>query len=195
MGTVGQVEAKKKGYQHWCTPPEVVELVHRFFGGPPDLDPWTNTHSAVGARVGFLGENPSVYPPFSHMVGGCHMVLRDGFQPWLEEPGRVALKYATIFGNPPWKQTQKAIRHMRDEWVRVPGRQVIGLVPTGPNCSAWPLVLRAPAVCFPAKRLVFWREGAPAPTGGDKDTCLPYWGHDPYRWREVFRELGEVVLG
>src|SRR5688572_9278019 len=83
-GFMADGEVKKKGYHHWCTPPEVVVLVHRFFGGPPDLDPWSNPWSTTGARAQFTGPTGN---------GG------DGFEPWHEGPGT----FRTIFANPPWK--------------------------------------------------------------------------------------------
>jgi hypothetical protein len=69
----------------WCTPPRIVEPVHEFFGGPPDLDPCSNSNSIVQATVSFAlpehdglvrswdinGRHTKVYvnPPF----GRCYL--------------------------------------------------------------------------------------------------------------------------
>lgn len=163
-----------KGYQHWCTPPEVIEVVRRVLR-PIILDPFSNAESKVGALEQWHGPDADDRPG-------------DGWSLW---PAWAH----TVFVNPPWRATQKAIEKCRDEWLRLRGREVIGLFPAGCNSSAWPLVLRAPARCFPHKRITFWAMGEPGDQGADKNVVIVYWGHDPYRFREVFRELGEVVFG
>jgi hypothetical protein len=42
---------------NWCTPDEVVEAVHETFEGPPDIDPCSNKHSRIRAKVEFSLEN------------------------------------------------------------------------------------------------------------------------------------------
>lgn len=171
-----------KGYQHWCTPPEVVETARRMLGAI-DLDPFSNKESRTYAMHQWTTD----YSTSSYESGSLFTAM-DGWGGW-----PAVLK--TVFVNPPWLATQKAIEKCRNEWLAVPGRQVIGLFPAGCNSSAWPIVLRAPARCFPHKRITFWAQGEPADQGADKNVVIVYWGHDPYRFREVFRELGEVVFG
>lgn len=38
----------------WCTPDIIVNAVHKAFEGPPDLDPCSNPHSRMKAKVEYL---------------------------------------------------------------------------------------------------------------------------------------------
>lgn len=169
-----------QGSQHWCTPPEIVELAKLVLHSIA-LDPFSNPQSVTGAWQQWYG-------PGADSGSSGYDRSQDGWGEWHPR------LYHTVFVNPPWKETQRAIVKCRDEWLRGYDRQVIGLFPTGPNCSSWPIVLRAPARCYPSRRIAFLENGVPKP-GNPKDVVIVYWGHDQYRFREVFRELGEVVFG
>ncbi len=171
-------QTKGGGSQHWCTPPDIVELVHGVMGGI-DLDPFSNPQSVTGARCQWYGPG----------VGGYHEAM-DGF-------GCSWASHSRIFFNPPWSHTGKAVRKAASEWEKWGGTdslEIIGLIPCSMNAKHWPLVERAPARCYLNRRPSFMVDGK-IKRGNPKDVAIVYWGSRPYRFADVFSEVGRIHFG
>lgn len=155
--------------EHWCTPPEVVDLVRKVLH-TIELDPFSNRDSQTNARMQLFGPD----------VDG-----HDGFEePW---------DACTVFFNPPWRRSGDAVRKAQAEWEAGHALEIIGLVPTSLNAKHWPIVEQAPAVCTPNKRINFFEDGVQK-KGNPKDVVLIYWGNNPWRFRAIFSELGRVKI-
>jgi hypothetical protein len=163
----------------WCTPKHIVDAVHRAFGGPPDLDPASNTSSIVGARRAL------VLPP--------NDVRQADLVPWVKLPP--GFEYGDglrdpwegkVFCNPPFGRGL-------DQWVsRVQVRrgEVILLIPAATDTKRWRRhVVTASRICFLRGRVRYVGAPASAPFA----TCLAYWGRDPESFHWAFEDLGWVV--
>lgn len=183
----------------WCTSNRIVEAVHWFFGGPPELDPASNKDSIVRARVEY------------------RMPERDGLiESW---------DYDTIFVNCPFGRTHtdplsnevlsaKEFADLRDrnpaeaerfsrsntvaDWIdrccearHEYGAEVILLVPAAVDTRYWHEIIwpYSDRVCFLKGREKFLGAPAAAPFA----TAIVYWGHAPEIFEFVFKDLGWVV--
>lgn len=171
------VPVKEWTKNDWNTPPEVVEPMQELFRGPPLLDPFDNITSITGAYVRFTSE---------------------GFDVWHEQQamqdrvGRGA-RSLTAYVNPPFNRTGEAVYHCVKMWML--GWEIVGLFPVSSNSRYHAECIdEAPAVCYPRKRIRFWKDGGPADSPRN-DCLLVYWGTDPWRFRQAFRELGRCRFG
>lgn len=169
-------QTKGGGSQHWCTDPWMVNTVHDVFGGPPELDPFSNPSSGTGAAIQWYGPD----------VDG-----NDGFElSWGVLRGR------KVYFNPPWSHTGKAVRKAAYEWEtwKSIDIEIIGLIPCSMNAKHWPLVEQAPARCYLNKRPSFLADGV-LKKGNPKDVAIVYWGSRPYRFADVFSSIGRIHFG
>ena len=163
---------KGGGSQHWNTPREMFWKAGEVLANI-DLDPFSNPASNVPASDSWHG--PS-----------APKRAIDGFEhSW-------AAVARTVFFNPPWKRSGDAVRKAELEYQD--GCEVIGLIPSSINSQHWPIVERAPARCYPHKRPSFLLNGE-AVKGNPKDIAIIYWGPRPYRFADVFSELGRIHFG
>jgi hypothetical protein len=127
----------KAATEDWCTPPEIVEVVSRIFGGRIDLDPASNPWSVVGAeREVWLPKWAEGAPA---VPGRVH--VGDGIR--TEWSGNV-------FTNPPYG---KGLDDFMDRSARCArgdeAGHVIMLGPSKTSRACWQrAVPKAPAVCF-----------------------------------------------
>lgn len=155
------------GSQSWCTPPEVVELVHAVIG-VPDLDPFSNAGSKTGAAVQWHGPDAGSLCGFSSS--------------WREAAG----EGGAVFFNPPWSRAGDAIRKAAREAKADPTMQMIGLVPSSINSRHWDLIEDAPCRAYPHRRVSFVDpETGEVVKGNPRDIALVYWGPRPYRFADV----------
>lgn len=149
----------------WNTPASIVEPVHRFFGGPPAIDPCSNPNSIVGAHVELMLER-----------GGNGLAVD-----W--EP--------TFFLNPPYGKG--VLRWVgRAGHFGAAGAVGLGLLPARTDTRWGQCVLReTAAVCFLSGRVTFVGAAAPAPF----PCMVPLWGRsaDRQRFAEVFGPLGVIL--
>ena len=145
------------------TPRDVLLLVERVFGGIPDLDPCSNshTHPNVTARRHYTQADNGLAQPWSGRV-------------FLNPPyGKEVL--------PPW------IRKLRTEWRRGEMTELIALLPARPD-TRWfyRVTLEADALCFIQQRLKFVgnTSGAPFPS------MLIYFGPRREVFIDAFRDRG-----
>lgn len=150
----------------WCTPPEIWERALAATCQVALLDPFPNRDSSVPAAAAPLGP--------------------DGFaDPW-------PLVGIAVFVNPPFSRAGAAVRKCVEEWMR--GHTIVAVIPVSLNASHWEFIDDAPAVCRPFRRISFFKDGVQK-KGNRQDVVIVYWGADPWRFRQAFRDLGRVRLG
>lgn len=140
----------------WCTPPKYVAAVRDVLG-EIDLDPCSNAHSIVGARV-----------EYRLPTGGLA-------ESW---------DFARIFVNPPYGSDRERGTSIRD-WLRrcaeshASGSEVLALIPVATNTRHWKLYVfgAAAAVAFLADtRLRFLVGGQDVGKGAPMACAMVYWG-------------------
>lgn len=162
--------------QDWCTPPRYVETVRLFFGGSIELDPCSNKHSIVKARVEYSLPK----------VDGLH-------SSW---------NFSTIYVNPPYgadRTRGTTIKH----WLRkcfdaneTHKAEVLALVPVATNTSHWKHYVwgAATGIAFLYDtRLKFLVDGRDGGKGAPMSCAMVYWGRHFRRFDEVFSLFGAVV--
>lgn len=159
----------------WSTPPEILASVRETFGSQIGLDPCSNEHSLVDARVEYrLPE---------------HDGLRD---PWDER---------TIFVNPPYGSDPSRGTRIAHWFARIAdasasGSEVIALVPVATNTGHWKEFVYpvASAICFLyAPRLKFYINGRPDPKGAPMSCAVIYYGDRVEAFANAFCTHGAVV--
>lgn len=160
----------------WCTPPKYVEAVRECFGGEIHLDPCSNQHSIVHAKVEY------------------QLPTHDGL--------RESWVFPTIYVNPPYGADRKAgttIKH----WLRRcaqaherHGSEVLALVPVATNTTHWKWYVwgSATAVAFLYDtRLKFLVNGKDGGKGAPMSCAMVYWGKHYKRFFTTFVKFGAVV--
>lgn len=152
----------------WNTPQNIVDLVHEFFGGAPDVDPCSNPNSIVGARREYMRER--------------------------DENGLTVDWDKTFFLNPPYgagvlnwviKAGNQAAQ----------GSTGLGLMPARVDTRWGQYVLtEAAAVCFLRGRVTFIGAEAPAPF----PCMVPLWTRGTHldltaRFVDLFSKHGVVM--
>ncbi len=173
--TAGRTNAASLS-QHWCTPPNYVRAVKRFFGGSIGLDPCSNPHSIVQAKVEF--SLPEV----------------DGL--------RADWNHRTIFVNPPYGADRERGTTIRD-WLRKCAEahtahraEVLALVPVATNTRHWKLHVwsAATAISFLYDtRLRFLVAGRDGGKGAPMSCAMVYWGARYDAFEAAFLRFGAVV--
>ncbi len=161
-------QRRKRGYQHWNTPPEVIERLHAFH--PIDLDPCSNEHSVVGSR--YVASLP--------LDGLC--------VPWHS--------HSHTFVNPPYDNQPDWMRKAGDEREFYGAQHITMLIPASTETVGFrDLVFgTCDAICFWSPRLKFWRDGAAPPQGQNTlPSALVYWGVDPLGFARHFSANGTCV--
>ncbi len=162
--------------QNWGTPLKYVRAVQEFFGGSIDLDPCSNEHSVVNAKVEY------------------RLPHHDGLkQSW---------DHGTIYVNPPYgadRERGTKIADWLDRCLMAHQRyssEVIALVPVASNTlhwkrNVWP---HAASIAFLYDtRLKFLVDGKDGGKGAPMSCAMVYWGKRPSRFKEVFSKFGAVV--
>jgi hypothetical protein len=179
--------AKEWTTDDWNTPQPVIDAARAALGGTILLDPFSNEWSSVGAVV---ETNRSGFDDWDELV--CYVLSTS-------LPER-----RTALVNGPWSLNRKVVHHCIAMWMK--GWEIVQVTPTSLNASYWHLIDEAPAVCYPAKRWQFLKEGKPArmidretgkerPASNRQDAVAVLHGSDPWRFRQAFRELGRVRFG
>lgn len=162
--------------QTWCTPPKYVLAVREVFGGTIALDPCSNPHSIVHAKIEY--QLPS----------------QDGLRGSWDSP--------TIYVNPPYGADRERGTTIKD-WLRrcvraheEHGSEVLALVPVATNTKHWKDYVwgAADAVAFLYDtRLRFLVDGKDEGKGAPMSCAMVYWGKHFSRFEEVFLPHGAVV--
>lgn len=162
--------------QSWGTPHKYVEAVKLVFGGHIDLDPCSNAHSVVHAKIEY------------------RLPELDGL--------RESWNFPTIYVNPPYgtdKDRGTSIKTWLGQCVHAHeqfGSEVIALVPIAANTAHWKkcVFTKAAAICFLYDtRLRFLENGKDTGKGAPMACAMIYWGTHYERFYNVFIEHGAVV--
>lgn len=163
--------------QHWNTPEYILERVRAVFGnrgaydGQVDLDPCSNEHSTVGARVSFA-------------------LPIDGLaQSWEG--------YESMFINPPYGRDRERGTSIED-WVKKASESntpCIMLIPASTETTFWFDYIwpTYDAICFLRGRVKFLLNGEPK-AASTKGSALIYWGPDKQRFKDFFEDIGHVIV-
>jgi hypothetical protein len=162
--------------QHWGTPHKYVKAAKDVLNGQIHLDPCSNKHSIVGARVEYS------LPEY------------DGL--------KESWNYPTIYVNPPYgidkargtsiKNWLERCAHANSEY----NSEVLALVPIAANTSHWKkyVFTKARNICFLYDtRLKFLENGKNGGKGAPMACAMIYWGNNSKRFYNVFIEHGAVV--
>lgn len=160
----------------WGTPKKYVDAVRKVFGGVIHLDPCSNKHSIVNAKVEYS------------------LPKTDGLSQFWNFP--------TIYVNPPYGNDAERGTRIID-WIRkceeanrVFGSEVIALIPVATNTSHWKdyIYNRASAVCFLYDtRLKFLENGKEEGKGAPMSCAMVYWGKNYKCFFDVFIKYGAVI--
>ncbi len=162
--------------QDWCTPGKYVQAIREFFGGDVALDPCSNRHSIVRAKVEYS------------------LPKHDGLhESWA---------FPTIYVNPPYGADRERGTTIKD-WLRrcaqafeKHGAEVLALVPVATNTAHWKQYVwgAATGVAFLYDtRLRFLVNGEDGGKGAPMSCAMVYWGHRYDRFSQVFLGFGAVV--
>ena len=161
--------------QHWSTPPKYVNAIREFFG-EISLDPCSNCHSIVQAKVEYL------LPEADGLV-----------ESW---------NYPTIFVNPPYGSDRERGTTIRDWFRRCfeahsrHGSEVLALVPVATNTRHWKDFVFGEAIAVSFlydTRLRFLENGKEQGKGAPMSCAMVYWGNRYERFEEIFIRFGAVV--
>ena len=160
----------------WGTPRKYVDAVRSVLGHDIALDPCSNEHSIVNARVEYC------LPEHDGLKESWH--------------------YPTIYVNPPYGRDPEHGRTISD-WLRgcaeahrLHQSEVLALVPVATNTGHWKKYVfgRADSICFLYDtRLRFLVNGKDEGKGAPMSCAMIYWGNEIERFREVFAPFGAVV--
>lgn len=162
--------------QEWGTPEKYVSAVRSMLGGTIDLDPCSNEHSVVNARVEYrLPE---------------HDGLRDSWN------------YKRIYVNPPYGADRERGTNIKQWLARCAeahqsyDAEVLALIPVATNTGHWKKHVwgRARAIAFLYDtRLRFLVDGKDEGKGAPMSCAMIYWGKQFDRFQEIFMPFGAVV--
>jgi len=160
----------------WGTPEKYVSAVRHVLGGEIDLDPCSNKHSVVRAKIEY------------------RLPLQDGL--------KESWNYKRIYVNPPYGSDKERGTRIRD-WL---GRcadahekfsaEVLALVPVATNTGHWKKYVWgvATSVAFlHDTRLKFLVDGRPSERGAPMSCAMVYWGTRPGLFQQTFAKHGAVV--
>lgn len=160
--------------QDWCTPPKYVKVVKEFFGGKIDLDPCSNIHSVVKAKV------------------ECLLPETDGL--------KANWNFPTIYVNPPYGADRIRGTTIAN-WLQKCAEsnkkydcEVLALIPVATNTKHWKRYIFgvANSICFLADtRLKFINGGNDK--GAPMACAMVYWGRHAGRFYKIFSNFGAVV--
>jgi hypothetical protein len=174
--TAGRSNSAQRS-RHWCTPRKYIDAIRAVFGGAIDLDPCSNAHALVGARVEY------------------RLPHADGLA--------ASWDFPRIYVNPPYGADRQRGTRIAD-WLarclaahRDHRAEVLALVPVAVNTRHWKDSVwgQARAICFLADtRLKFLIDGRDDTKGAPMACSMIYWGRKGRIFERVFRAYGAVVF-
>ncbi len=165
-----KINANKKD---WCTPPKYVDAVRDFFG-EIELDPCSNKHSIVNAKIEYI------FPQNNGLL-----------DTW---------NFKTIYVNPPYGINKENNTSIKD-WIQrcddaneKHGSEVLALIPVAVNTRHWKKHIfgKANNVCFLADTRLRFINGI-NDKGAPMACAMVYWGKKGSKFYEKFSEFGAVV--
>jgi DNA N-6-adenine-methyltransferase (Dam) len=147
----------------WCTPPAIIDRLLQLWPEGIDLDPCSNVHSIVPARLRFDAS-------------------ADGLDVEWDS-------HSTVYVNPPYSDSSVWMR----KFAALRAAEAVGCVLCDPSVSWWRHVWSCDAVCFPYRRMQFLAPPGVAASSFNRPVALPYRGRRPGAFAEAFGSLGKVV--
>jgi len=173
--TKGSPTIQPSGSEHWNTPPELLEKIQLFAGGPIALDPCWNACSKTEPFLQFTKEENGLE------------------KDWAKELESRRL-HGLVYVNPPYDQetlervaTHCVMQHRKK-------LEILSLVPCKMDQEWWQSTVfeTVSAVCFVKGRIKFWEDGTPK-TGAPMPCAFLYWGSDTELFAQVFSSVGRVL--
>lgn len=162
--------SRPQGYQHWCTPTEILDRVVQVFG-VVDLDPFSNPFSLVQACEKWVDPEEKWTDPKG--------IARDGFEHrW----------HGDVFFNPPFRRANEAVAKAHRGWLAGEYESAIGILPCSMNSKHWWMIEAAPEHGYFRRRPSFLFEGLKS-TNGKGDVAIVYWGRDCGAFLEAFFDI------
>lgn len=160
-------QRQKKGYQDYASPPEVVEPLQAF--KPIDLDPCSNEHSIVPARI-------KIALPGDGLAAAWHEVEH-------------------TYVNPPYEDQAPWLLKCAIESIVFDANTITALIPAAVETAAFVEYVfgTAKAIAFWKKRLRFLGPNG-AISGNTLPSALCYWGSEPERFYWHFSEYATVII-
>jgi hypothetical protein len=166
--------------QDWCTPPNYAAAIREFFGGSVHLDPCSNRHSIIKAKVEYA------------------LPKHDGL--------RESWNFPTIYVNPPYgadRERKTTIKNWLQRCAEAHDKhhaEVLALVPVATNTKHWKLFVwgAATGVAFLYDtRLKFLVDGRNGGKGAPMSCAMVYWGGRALALvqRERFRQPTDAEIG
>jgi hypothetical protein len=208
--------------QHWCTPPELCNEVHDFFGGWPELDPASNPFSFMQAQrrwtLPFNEDEALEFIAKKVMKKADRAPTpeeREAILAWGDEYDISCRAQGLEFRNAltsawgdrdgiehPWV-AQSGWLNPPYDWVSdfmdlcstAPG-EWLALTPTR-SSARWfhrCVLRRSAAFLFFDKRIAHTNEHGESAGSAPFDSTLSYFGQYPERFKKHFGHLGEVIL-
>lgn len=161
----------------WRTRKWLLDRVRKVFGGRIGLDPATAYDNPTDAKVYYT-------------EGGLE---RD----WYADMRKA--KVTTMFVNPPWSKTTMPVTWwMAPIWafaIDHPELDIITTAPASVNSGWWhDYVAPAPRNMLPRGRIEY--DAPPGYYDADApsfDTCITYWGQNPWAFDAAFGDLGKMI--
>ena len=159
----------------WCTPDKIVMAAKEALGGDIALDPCSNRHSTVGARVEYM------------------LPDTDGLE--------ASWDFPTIYANPPYGRDRGRGTSIKGWFAKIrgaasKGSEVVALVPVATNTSRWKEhvfgVARSVCLLYDT-RLRFALNGVVDKRGAPMARCVVYYGSHFERFKGAFERHGLVV--
>jgi len=162
------------GYDHWNTPPEVLDVVRQL--GPIALDPCSNGSSQVRAGVAFDIQEGN---------NGLTIDWRDFV--W-NDPGA-----GPVFVNPPYSYLPTWVGKASTEAAK--GLEVVFLGPSVTDARWWHQAAKsATAVAVWCGRIRFWRNGVRGKATPREGSSFFYWGRRPVEFARAFYDHATVTI-
>ena len=177
----------------WNTPHEIGELLARFWSWGVDLDPCANLGSVIPAGVRVFAPLTVEGAPTDAELEARGYVGKTLHRDGLAFDWPSAGSPATAYVNPPFSDptpwAERCYRYGVEGTV-----EAVLCVPVQTSSSWWRAFVRpAAARCELDRRVAFLDDGVPV-KGNPRDSALVYFGSDVWRFREIFRHVGEVRI-
>jgi len=162
-------------FDGWNTPPDVLSVIREFSDDDILLDPCSNEHSQVGARISLTKADDGLGADWNQVI------IDRGF----------GYGYGLIFVNPPFDH--KTLTRVTSKCIEQAARRPNDIILLAPVKSdqgwSYDASRDASAVCYVRGRVKFWKQGKRS-IGAAFACALWYWGPHQERFVDDFDGLG-----
>lgn len=182
LGYVGKVPGAERDSNAWFTPTKYIDASRAALGGTIHLDPFSSKEAnvVVKAEQFFTEEDDAFEQDWSLNKAGAK--TPEG-------------KPRSVFMNPPYSGAlcSRAVGMFIDEFEKGSFSTGVFLVNNGTETKWFQRAFGvATAVCFTNHRISFWNADGKAMSGNTRGQAFFYFGTDPAKFLEAFKEIGAV---